>query len=126
MFTITVGRIGERSRTTGTLSAREITLGRGAESDVLLEDEIVSRIHCRLVAIAGGALLIDEGSRNGTWLNGKPVERPELVTFDDELVIGPFTLRVRSLVGRCTTGHTLGHRDPPWAHAGALPFRVEA
>jgi pSer/pThr/pTyr-binding forkhead associated (FHA) protein len=121
MFTITVGRLGEHSRKTRTLSAREITLGRDSGSDVVLEDEVVSRTHCRLVAIAGGALLLDEGSRNGTWLNGKLVERPELVTFDDELVIGPYTLRIQSLVGRCTTGHTLGQRDPPWAHAGALP-----
>jgi len=126
MFTITVGRLGERSRETRTFSARELTLGRDSGSDLVLEDEVVSRTHCRLVAIAGGALLLDEGSCNGTWLNHKRVEGPELVTFDDELVIGPYTLRIRSLVGRCTTGYTLGRRDPPWAHPGALPPGVAA
>ena len=105
MFVISVGRIGSGGKKTGTtLPAREVTLGRGADNDLVLEDTLVSRKHCRLVAIEGGALVLDKGSSNGTWLNGTPVAQPSLLRFEDELVIGPYVLRVQSLVGRCTSG----------------------
>jgi pSer/pThr/pTyr-binding forkhead associated (FHA) protein len=108
MLTLTVGRIGKQSRTTGTLAARELTIGRDAGSDLVLQDGLVSRTHCRLVALEGAVLVTDAGSRNGTWINGSPIQGPTLLTFHDELVIGPYTLRVQSLVGRCTTGHLQG------------------
>jgi pSer/pThr/pTyr-binding forkhead associated (FHA) protein len=112
MFVITVGRIGKSGKRTGTLASREVTIGRTAGNDVLLEDERVSRLHCRLVAVDGGALVMDEGSSNGTWLNGEPLTHPTFITFHDELVIGPYVLRVQSLVGRCTSG------SPSLPHAG--------
>jgi pSer/pThr/pTyr-binding forkhead associated (FHA) protein len=114
MLILTVGRIGKHSRTTGTLAARELTIGRDPGSDLILADGLVSRTHCRLVALEGVVLVTDAGSRNGTWINGRPIDAPSLLTFDDELVIGPYKLRVQSLVGRCTTGHLQGHTEQ-WA-----------
>ncbi len=108
MLTLTVGHIGKHSRTTRTLATRELTIGRDAGSDLVLEDGLVSRTHCRLVALEGAVLVTDAGSRNGTWINGRPIDGPSLLKFEDELVIGPYKLRVQSLVGRCTTGHLQG------------------
>ncbi|WNG40712.1 FHA domain-containing protein [Archangium violaceum] len=104
MFNITVGLIGERTTKTGTLASREIAIGRDPTNDLVLDSGSVSRTHCRLVAIEGAAIVLDEGSKNGTWLNGKPVAHPAVLKFEDELVIGPYTLRVQSLVGKGTTG----------------------
>jgi hypothetical protein len=104
VFTITVGLIGDRSTKTGTLASREIAIGRDPSNDLVLDSGSVSRTHCRLVAIEGAAIVLDEGSKNGTWLNGKPVAHPAVLRFEDELVIGPYTLRVQSLVGRGTAG----------------------
>lgn len=100
MFNITVGLIGESNMTTGTLSAREIAIGRDPTNDLVLDSGSVSRTHCRLVAIEGAAIVLDEGSKNGTWLNGRPVAHPAVLKFEDELVIGPYVLRVQSLIGR--------------------------
>jgi pSer/pThr/pTyr-binding forkhead associated (FHA) protein len=60
-------------------------------------------VHCRLVAIEGGAIVMDEGSTNGTWVNDAPVVQPTVVTVNDELRIGPFLVRVQSLVGGDST-----------------------
>lgn len=134
MFVITVGRIGQSGRQTRTLAAREVSIGRAGENDVVLEDELVSRLHCRLVSVEGGAVVMDEGSSNGTWLNGEPLAHPTFLTLNDELVVGRYVLRVQSLVGRCTTGRTHLHPEPPgktgpaprepfldWAHLERLP-----
>ncbi|MBM7113115.1 FHA domain-containing protein [Archangium primigenium] len=104
MFNITVGLIGDRNTQTGTLAAREIAIGRDPGNDLVLDNGSVSRTHCRLVAIEGATIVLDENSKNGTWLNGKPVDHPCVVHFEDELVIGPYTLRVQSLVGQNASG----------------------
>lgn len=104
MFNITVGLIGERNTKTGTLASREIAIGRDPTNDIVLDSGSVSRTHCRLVAIEGATIVLDEGSKNGTWLNGKPVAHPSVLRFEDELVIGPYTLRVQSLVGKGMAG----------------------
>ncbi|MFY0571861.1 FHA domain-containing protein [Archangium lansingense] len=106
MFVITVRRIGKNDKQTGTLAPREISIGRAAGNDLVLDNELVSRHHCRLVSVEGGALVMDEGSSNGTWINGEPLTHPSFLTFHDELVIGPYVLKVQSLVGRCTSGRT--------------------
>lgn len=134
MFVISVGRIGGSDKRTGTLASREVSIGRAAENDVVLDDELVSRLHCRLVAVEGGAVVMDEGSSNGTWLNGEPLTHPTFLTFNDELVVGRYVLRIQSLVGRCTTGRTPLHSEPhrqagpaptepflDWAHLERLP-----
>jgi hypothetical protein len=114
VFNITVGLIGDRNTQTGVLAAREIAIGRDPANDLVLDNGSVSRMHCRLVAIEGATIVLDENSKNGTWLNGKPVEHPCVVKFEDELVIGPYTLRVQSLVGQhSTSGQDWGVHSYP-------------
>lgn len=50
-------------------------LGRQPACDFVLTDEQVSRRHCQLEESHERILLIDLGSRNGTLVNGKKVER---------------------------------------------------
>ena len=51
-----------------------MTLGRTANNDVVVRDTSVSRFHAYAKpADAGGLLIQDAGSTNGTVVNGKPV-----------------------------------------------------
>lgn len=102
MLNITLGLAGIRAKTERTLETREVLVGRSRRCDLVLPDEGVSGVHCRLVAIEGGTIVLDEGSTNGTWLNGAAVVRPTLVELDDELCIGRYVLKVRSLIGKGT------------------------
>lgn len=53
------------------LADRPLTvLGRGAESDLALMDQRVSRRHASIELVEDQFLLRDEGSSNGTFLNG--------------------------------------------------------
>ena len=58
------------SRRQLTVSAQPLTLGRAAPSDVLLEDALVSRQHCRFHVEGGRLTVTDLGSTNGTTLDG--------------------------------------------------------
>ena len=47
-----------------------ITIGTVADNDVVIEDETVSRHHCRIVQEDDDYVLVDPGSTNGTFING--------------------------------------------------------
>jgi pSer/pThr/pTyr-binding forkhead associated (FHA) protein len=122
VFNFTVMLSGTRSVTRGTLASREIFVGRSRKCDVVLRDDTVSGVHCRLVAIEGGAIVMDEGSTNGTWLNGAPVVQPTVMTANDELRIGPYSLMVQSLVGG---DNTISPRVPAAVHPVPLGERPQ-
>lgn len=52
----------------------EITLGREPECDIVIPDRQVSRVHARLLRGEAGYELEDLQSKNGTHLNGRPVQ----------------------------------------------------
>jgi hypothetical protein len=99
VFTLSVVLSGTGLVTKGTLASREIFVGRSRKCHLVLRDETVSGVHCRLIAIEGGVVVMDEGSTNGTWLNGELVVQPRVMTANDELRVGPYLLMVQSLVG---------------------------
>ena len=64
------------------------TVGRAPRADFIVDAALVSRLHCRLTLDRGGRLEIEDlGSTNGTWLNGRKVERSPL-NEGDTLKIG--------------------------------------
>ena len=56
-----------------TLNEGTNTLGRGQESKIVLFDKKCSRIHCHVIKKEKYYALEDLDSRNGTFLNGKPI-----------------------------------------------------
>lgn len=59
------------------------TLGRGPQANFILEAPLVSRLHCRFAAEPSGQLEVEDlGSTNGTWVNGRRVERAPLAAGD--------------------------------------------
>lgn len=71
-----------------------LTIGRGRENSIVLDDMLVSRQHVRITADADGLVLEDLGSRNGTYVNGRRVERTHL-SEGDRIGIGAATFEVR-------------------------------
>jgi hypothetical protein len=64
------------------------TVGRLPSNDIRLEDLCVSRRHCAiLVHVWGGCELHDTASRNGTLVNGQPVDRPIKLDSGDHIWI---------------------------------------
>ena len=53
-----------------------VTIGRGAENDVVLNDAGVSRTHARIQKQGAAWILLDNGSANGTELNGVTIQKP--------------------------------------------------
>ena len=56
------------------LGRKAVTIGRGAETDVLIADKLASRIHCELSYKDGNYYIRDCDSRNGTFVNDRSIE----------------------------------------------------
>jgi len=69
------------------------TIGRLAENNVVLDDAKVSRRHA-LVHVHGGSgcWLVDFGSRNGVFVNGRRVLEPVLLKSGDRVTVGDHEL----------------------------------
>ena len=67
-----------------------VTLGRSLDCDVWLDDPRLSRTHCRLEpALQGdGWVVIDLGSRNGTFVNTKQIIERQPLNHRDVITIG--------------------------------------
>ena len=57
-------------------------LGRSLSADIEIDESSVSRRHALIVRQDGQTLLLDDGSRNGTWHNGVRVDRAVLSDGD--------------------------------------------
>jgi pSer/pThr/pTyr-binding forkhead associated (FHA) protein len=69
------------------LPDRPVTLGRSRTVDVPIRDKILSRKHCTITPGPTGLSLIDLKSANGTYLNGRRIDRSSLKA-DDVIEIG--------------------------------------
>jgi signal transduction histidine kinase/CheY-like chemotaxis protein len=72
----------------------DVILGRAIDSTIVLEDPEVSRSHVRITRSDVGAYVIEDlDSRNGTSINGVPVQK-QFLAFGDKIQIGPRVLVV--------------------------------
>jgi hypothetical protein len=81
------GRVGESFA----LSADRMTVGRGPDADLFLDDVTVSRHHALLIRRGDDYFLDDCGSLNGTYVNRSRIESQRL-EHGDELQIGKYKL----------------------------------
>jgi len=70
----------------------KLTIGRGADADVIVDNTAISRKHATLERKYGFYLLSDLGSKNGTFVNGKKVDRTVSISKDDNIELGKFRL----------------------------------
>jgi len=69
------------------------TVGRTARADFIVDAAMVSRVHCRLTATDDRVEVVDLRSTNGTFVNGKRVDKAHL-SNGDRLRVGRVELRV--------------------------------
>lgn len=80
------------------LHGGRIHIGRSADADVPLDDPDVSRLHCAVIVVDDGRVWVaDNGSTNGTALDGTPVaDRPVRFPAGSLLRVGESALRLAS------------------------------
>ncbi|HHH41881.1 MAG TPA: FHA domain-containing protein [Chloroflexi bacterium] len=95
---LVVVEAGERGPEPGTaFPLQEVTsLGRTPANTVVLPDPFVSARHALLAWREGRWWLEDQGSKNGTTLNGEPVTRPTVVSAGDLIGLGQVVLRMET------------------------------
>jgi pSer/pThr/pTyr-binding forkhead associated (FHA) protein len=75
------------------VGAAGVTVGRSRQCDVVLSDPNVSREHAEIRPRGGSWVLTDLGSTNGSRINGRPVERSEVIRPGDRIELGATVLR---------------------------------
>ncbi len=87
---------GEELVTTKSYDRDIIKIGRLASAHLCLDDEKVSRIHSVIEVGTDGALsIIDMGSVEGTYVNGKRVNKG-VIALGDEIKVGNTTIRLEA------------------------------
>ena len=97
LVTIYGARIGHKIDLTP--DRQQVTIGRDPNADITVNDDSVSRAHCRLVREGESWMVEDLGSTNGTYLSGQSVQRSPL--RDGEL------LKVGSTIFKFLTGNNI-------------------
>ena len=71
-----------------------ITIGRTSNNDISIVDHSVSRLHAYVRQQAGGWVVADAGSKNGSWLRGEALEarRERPLTSRNVLRVGDVDL----------------------------------
>src|SRR5438128_8371824 len=74
--------------------SEEITIGRVDENDICLPKGNISKKHTKIVHKDGKIIVLDMKSTNGTYVNGKKLTGPQVITPQDQIYIGDFILNV--------------------------------
>jgi predicted component of type VI protein secretion system len=76
------------------LRSERTLVGRSPEADVRLDDEAVSWNHLEIEMRGETLMATDLDSRNGTALNGEPLDRPRRLRDGDTLIVGGHRLEI--------------------------------
>ncbi len=92
IYTAEPGLLGKRF----VLDKSPTRLGRGADSQIVLEGDSVSRRHAHLERRTGAWYVVDDGSTNGTYVNEEQIPREQLLVNGDRIKVGPSILKFLS------------------------------
>jgi predicted component of type VI protein secretion system len=115
------------------LTGERTVVGRDPEVEIQIDDEAVSWHHLEIESRGGVLMATDLDSRNGTALNGEPLDRPRRLRDGDTLIVGGHRLEVSDPIpGRAggtvaATGGavTLNEEERATAMALVAPYRAE-
>ncbi|HZL20649.1 MAG TPA: FHA domain-containing protein, partial [Polyangia bacterium] len=78
-----------------TFDKDEITIGRVSGNDIVLAKGNVSKRHSRFTVRASGQVEVaDMKSTNGTYVNGRKISGPLLLSASDRVYVGDFLIGV--------------------------------
>jgi predicted component of type VI protein secretion system len=123
---------GEAPRSVA-LSGERTVVGRSPEADLRLEDEAVSWNHLEIERRGEVLMATDLDSRNGTALNGEPLERPRRLRDGDTLIVGSHRLEISTgpaapvgaTVASTAPAVALNEEERATAAALVAPYRSE-
>jgi FHA domain len=87
-----------------------LSIGRGRENRLSIDEAAVSRRHARIVRQAQGYKIVDLGSENGTWVEGRRIQQHWLRTGE----------RVRIGEARFRFAAEPGDPEPPSSYSPAV------
>jgi EAL domain-containing protein (putative c-di-GMP-specific phosphodiesterase class I) len=85
------------------VATQPFTIGRDFDNSLCLANPTISRRHAELLLVGSDLLIRDLGSRNGTYLNGRRVEKFERLQDGDMLQFGAAIFTVHPTGGRPIT-----------------------
>jgi pSer/pThr/pTyr-binding forkhead associated (FHA) protein len=75
------------------LKSSAVSIGRGEDMDIVIDNASVSRRQARVQPGADGRWMVEDlGSANGTFLNGSRLAAPSPLSRGDEITFGKFSL----------------------------------
>ena len=69
------------------LDRERLNIGRSPDCDIVLPERVVSREHATIERRTEGYYLVDNASKNGTYVNGEAVSSPYLLQDGDEIQV---------------------------------------
>lgn len=70
------------------------SIGRNVNNTIFVEDEFASASHAMLTFRGRSWFIEDQGSTNGTYVNGHRIDRPVALSYGDEIMIGRVRMRL--------------------------------
>lgn len=110
---------GARTR----LDRDAITVGRSSDSTIVIDDTRVSRSHATVGRTRSGWSVTDNGSSNGTRVNGKAIaaKTAKVLAAGDVIGIGPVDLRVEAEAAQAAGARALDDKDRTRISGEVLP-----
>jgi pilus assembly protein CpaF len=106
--------------------SEEITIGRVDENDICLPKGNISKKHTKIVYKDGKIIVLDLKSTNGTYVNGKKLAGPLVITPTDKVYIGDFILNVEPPEGEHVEGAQEEHHEEEQPLEDLAPQEAEA
>lgn len=73
----------------------ELTVGRAGGCSIVLDEQYVSQVHCRIFVRDGSVFVEDLGSTNGTWVNGTRAVGQMPARAGDRVQVGNVVMEVQ-------------------------------
>lgn len=109
------------------LGTDPVTVGRDPGCDVVVADEKASRRHATLTPLSDGTVRVEDlGSTNGTYVDGRRLDRPAVLRGDHVLRIADTTLALTTAPPSAAPRTTIAPTPPLAPPAAAPPPRPPA
>jgi pSer/pThr/pTyr-binding forkhead associated (FHA) protein len=76
------------------LAPGELIIGRDEAAKLRIASSDVSRQHCKLVVTDDSVTVVEMGSRNGTFIDGVPIHKTQVLDSGSTLTVGPMTFKL--------------------------------
>ena len=92
---------------------RRLTIGRGKENDIVLDDSAASRRHAEIFNALDGFYVRDLDSSYGVFVNNVKINNPFHLSHGNRIVIGNTLIYFSYLVGETSSTNTFQGTDTP-------------